>query len=48
MDKTTKGLHHVVLEEREDPFENLTQSDEEDAAVHIIDMDEDEEEIKLN
>ena len=34
-----KGLHNVVLQERKNPFEGLTQSDEEDAAedIHIID-----------
>jgi hypothetical protein len=44
-----KGLHHVVLQEREDPSEGLTQSDEEDAAdnIHVIDMNEDGEEIEI-
>ena len=35
--------------EREDLFEGLTQSDEEEAAddIHIIDMDEDEDEEEI-
>jgi len=45
-----KGLNHVVPQEREDPFEGLTQSDEEDAVdeFHVVDIDEDEEGIDID